>query len=428
MTKIQSIVLVTMIIIAITFGIITYILFAGDDSSSETIKIGFIGDLRSSGIYGLRGVEWAVEQINAEGGVLGRLLEVFSADSDYATSGGDATKSALAMERLITYHKVDFIIGAVGSESSIVCQDTSAIHNKIFINAFGADLIVTQRVAEDYDKYKYFFRYYVNQTVSVQTLYDSLETLSEYSGFNKVALISDYFPSTQSAMANLELILSEKDNVEIVYKDSFAPRTVDFSSYFAGMEAAGAEIIVPYMAAQEGVAFTKEWYHRQSPTVMWGINLRIGTQQSWDGTEGQCDFTTHYGNSFNLGYPLTNKTLPIREAYIERFSEDPTAMVSNTYDAVRFILIDALKRAGTTETNEVLNALEKTNVETSIFPLFVFTSNHDYLQTENVEEDTRVIIYFQWQNGALVPVYPKGSMVEAGATYTYPDWPGPWDE
>ena len=35
---------------------------------------------------------------------------------------------------------------------------------------------------------------------------------------------------------------------------------------------------------------------------------------------------------------------------------------------------------------------------------------------------------FQWQDGVQVPVYPIEIMEEAGATYTFPDWPGPWDE
>jgi hypothetical protein len=35
--------------------------------------------------------------------------------------------------------------------------------------------------------------------------------------------------------------------------------------------------------------------------------------------------------------------------------------------------------------------------------------------------------FFQWQDGVLVPVYPIWLMEEAGATYTFPDWPGPWD-
>ena len=45
----------------------------------------------------------------------------------------------------------------------------------------------------------------------------------------------------------------------------------------------------------------------------------------------------------------------------------------------------------------------------------------------NPAEDHMLTILFQWQDGVQVPVYPKEIMEEVGATYTYPDWPGPWD-
>jgi len=36
--------------------------------------------------------------------------------------------------------------------------------------------------------------------------------------------------------------------------------------------------------------------------------------------------------------------------------------------------------------------------------------------------------FFQWKpDGTRVPVYPRELKEEAGATYTYPPWEGPWD-
>ena len=38
-------------------------------------------------------------------------------------------------------------------------------------------------------------------------------------------------------------------------------------------------------------------------------------------------------------------------------------------------------------------------------------------------------IVFQWQaDGKRVPIYPPEAMEEAGASYTFPDWSGPWDD
>lgn len=93
---------------------------------------------------------------------------------------------------------------------------------------------------------------------------------------------------------------------------------------------------------------------------------------------------------------------------------------------VRFILPDAIRRAGTIETDAVIQALEKTEIETSLAKKFAFTSSHDILAS-STDADYWQQFVSQWQNGDLVPVYPEKTMEEAGATYTYPPWPGPWD-
>jgi hypothetical protein len=103
-----------------------------------------------------------------------------------------------------------------------------------------------------------------------------------------------------------------------------------------------------------------------------------------------------------------------------------------SYDIVRFILSDATKRAGTTETEAVIKALEKTDVETSLTRRFVFSSSHGAMtgsagQNDDVNNLAPAFCYFQWQDGAQVPVYPEEIMEEAGATYKYPPWQGPWD-
>ena len=93
---------------------------------------------------------------------------------------------------------------------------------------------------------------------------------------------------------------------------------------------------------------------------------------------------------------------------------------------MRFILPDAIKRAGTIETDAVIEALEQTELEeTSLHRNLVFTSSHDRLIT--VIEDHMGNTHFQWQNGEQAVVYPRELMVDAGATYIFPDWPGPWD-
>ncbi len=91
----------------------------------------------------------------------------------------------------------------------------------------------------------------------------------------------------------------------------------------------------------------------------------------------------------------------------------------------------SLHTAGTIETDAVIEALEETRVETTNAREFVFTESHALMMGTNPndpEANHPFGMLFQWQNGEQVPVYPKKIMEEAGATYIYPDWDGPWNK
>jgi ABC-type branched-subunit amino acid transport system substrate-binding protein len=267
-----------------------------------------------------------------------------------------------------------------------------------------------------------------NGTTSMAAWLGDLVTVGNYTGFTKVALLG---LDSSSVRPGMEALLSSlpAHGFEVVYSGLVENAVTDYSSYFVAMEAAGAEILFP--VGLRGVPFVKEWYDRKSPCVIWGTLQGSQDSDFWELTEGKCETVSFSGSPVISGYPLTNKTIPTREAYIERWGTVPKGSAAGAYDGVRFILPDAIKRAGTFETEAVIKALETTNVETSTARRFVFTSSHDIMVgtggVNDPEEDYVLIMYFQFQaNGALVPVKPEAIMKEEGVTYQYPPWQGPW--
>jgi branched-chain amino acid transport system substrate-binding protein len=122
--------------------------------------------------------------------------------------------------------------------------------------------------------------------------------------------------------------------------------------------------------------------------------------------------------------------LQTRDAYMNRWGEPITWTAAIYYDAIKFILKDAIERAGTIETEAVIKALEQTSVETSNARDFVFTESHGLMMGTDANDpnaDYSIVMGFQWQDGVQVPVDPTKIMEEAGATLTFPDWSGPWD-
>lgn len=295
-------------------------------------------------------------------------------------------------------------------------QDIIAEHKKIFLLAVGVTDDLTQRVLDDYDKYKYFFRTGFNATSAFHGITDSLLVLRENNGFNKVGYLGEDSGWTKGIMEGLDYVLPEVYGFDLVYEGKFPLGTFDFSSYFATAEAAGVEVLIPLIDGYEGIPFVKEYYDRQSPmTIYGGLITPASVPESWEDLEGKIEHITVAAQSIVAGYPLTSKTLPTREAYINRWGEIPSDGAENGYSTLCFILSDAIKRAGTIETDAVIEALEETNIETANARGFVFTSSHDSMVGENVndpEADYMLMCLFQWQNGELVPIYPKRSWMK----------------
>ena len=430
LTKIQSIVLAAIVIVGAAGGG-AYLLLSGEEQSSDSIKIGVLTDLDAlSGRHVWQGAVLVAEQINNEGGILGRQVEVIGEDTD-SESGLDIVKISSALNRLIALHNVDFVIGRASGEAGFVIQEIVSEHKKIFIATTGGHDDKTQRVLDDYDKYKYYFQVQWNASTVFQGMTDSLLLLREQTGFNKVGYIGEDLGWTKAIMEGLDHTLPEVHGFDLVYKGSFPVDRVDFSSYFAAAEAAGVEVLVPLIARDGGIPFVKDWYERQSPILLYGGALTsVSVSESWEWTEGKCENIVTAAFPMVAEYPITSKTLPLREAYISRWNESPNNQAVHSIEIMRFILPDAIERAGTIETEAVIEALEATSIETSQAENFVFTSAHCPMMGENLNDpdaDYGLALLFQWQNGEQLPVYPKKIMEEAGVNLTFPDWPGPWD-
>ena len=427
LSKIQSIILIAVIVVAAVGGGVAYVLLSGEQQSAETIKIGVIADIDNiGGKTVLQGAKLAAEQVNAEGGVLGRNFEIVAEDDDIESGNRDLEVATNAITRLITVDEADFIVSA---GYGLTYREIAFEHKKILFTVFDPRDELTQGVLDNYDRYKYYFRSGTgNVTAAVEGVTESIFVCRNHTGFNKIGFIYGF--SIKSIVSSIIDSLEEL-GFEVVLSEPVASDVVDFSSHFARAEAAGVEILCPYIFGSAGIPFVKEYHDRQSPMVMWGDVRVSSTNDFWQITEGKCEHITSSSYPVVVGYPLTSKTVATRDAYNERWGEEISSNAAAAYDTIRFILPDAIERAGTIETDAVIEALEETDIETSICRHFIFTSSHDMLVGEagpnKLSEDYFFVAMFQWQNGVQVPVYPIELMEEAGATLTFPIWSGPWD-
>ena len=100
----------------------------GKGGESDTIKVGFYGTLAGSGAYvdtaAKMAIEDYIEEINANGGWLGKQVQLIS----YDVSKDPPTEAVTAATRLIEQDKVIGIVGISGTASTLpiisMCNET----------------------------------------------------------------------------------------------------------------------------------------------------------------------------------------------------------------------------------------------------------------------------------------------------------------
>ena len=206
--------------------------------AQEPIRIGWLssltGPLSSAAIAENQGVQFAVDEINAAGGVNGRKLELVTRDT-----AGDPTKAVNLAKQLAFTEKVHFVIGPVNSGESLATVP--------IVSRAGIPNLVIGTVDELVDPAKYprAFR-------AINTNRQWIEAANGYAlnvlKRKKVAVIGDTTGyGTSSAKTAGELL--EKAGIKPVYTALLDPNKTDLTDEMGKAKAAGADVIMPWSAA-----------------------------------------------------------------------------------------------------------------------------------------------------------------------------------
>jgi len=401
---------------------------------AETIKIGVIGPMTFiQGEQHWYGAKMAADEINEAGGiVVGNVtmpIELVKIDSNEILSVPDA---ATAMEKAITVDKVDFLVGGFRTEAVLAMQDIACDNQKIFMGCGSASKEQCTRVAEDYDKYKYWFRVTpVNDELLVMNSFLMLDnvisTVRDELGIEnvKIALVMEKAEVGDLIVAGCEhLIPAMGKNIELVGTFRPSPTATDVTAELSAVKASGAHVIMTYFSGPVGVVYAKQWGELEIPAASVGINVEAQKSGFWDATDGYGNYETTLNVYARI--ELTDKTIPFYDKFVAETGEFPT-YTAGTYDAL-YILRDAIERAGTLDSDAVVIELEKTEYFGSAGRM-MFTST----ETGNPHDlmwgaDYVTAIGTQWQDGELLCVWPpvdgswNGVVYKGTVAYKLPPW------
>jgi branched-chain amino acid transport system substrate-binding protein len=204
-------------------------------ANTEPIRIGYLpaltGASSSTGIGINRGVELAIKEINASGGVNGRQIEVITRDTQ-----SDPTKAVNGATELSRGQQVHAVFGPLNSGESLAVVPLLARMNVPQLHPCWVDALT------DPKKYPMCFRNApTNQQIGGAANRYVVEVLKR----KKVAVISDT-TGYGTASVNAYVPMLRAKGAEVVYQGNVDANNPDVKPEMLRMQAAGAEAIMPW--------------------------------------------------------------------------------------------------------------------------------------------------------------------------------------
>ncbi|SIQ48225.1 amino acid/amide ABC transporter substrate-binding protein, HAAT family [Alkalispirochaeta americana] len=338
-------------------------LFSGC-ARQDTITIGFLGSLTGSlsdlGRAGRNAVILAVEEQNARGGIKGRSLEVLARDTKQNRETAIARMHALADAGVVA------VIGPMTTEIALALQDPSRQRGLVLISPTVSGDALTG--VDDF-----FFR--VMET-NVKEALSLAEHSYDAEGFRRAAVIYDEAnegyaePFYQKVRDHFETLGGEIILVES-YRSGSGTR---FSGVVERLVESGVDGIFLITGAHDAARISQQ-VRLKAPQVPL-------LSSSWAMTE---ELIAHGGNAVE-GMVFFNRYMPdpssaegarFREAYRQRFSEEPSFAATFSYEAAR-VLISLLE--DTRKREEIKPALLARREFPGVLGPIVFDSYGDVLR------------------------------------------------
>jgi branched-chain amino acid transport system substrate-binding protein len=369
---------------ALAFILVLSLLTGCTGGSNKTIKIGHAASLTGdNSVFGqseATGLKIAVEEVNKKGGILGKQVELISVDTR-----SDPAEAANAVRRLVDQEKVNFVLGPSQSGSTLAATPIVTAAKIPLIAPAASNPYVT--VSKTGETYKYIFRVCFIDTyqgrVIADFVYDRLNT-------RKAAILYDIGSDYSQWLAKYFENAFVKRGGTIVAKEAYRTGELDFRAPLGKIKETHPDLIFLPLTQKDGALAAKQVRDL-------GITATIMGGDTWASPDilplgGKALEGAYFTNLTSFEVPKVQQWVAQNE---KRFGGPIVRNALLVNDAMLW-LTDAVTRAGTTDGDKVVAALEQTK------DLPVLTTDKFTVDAKTHDPLNRPAFFFTIKDGKFV--------------------------
>ena len=309
------------------------------------IKVGVYGDLSgqtaSFGQSTKNGVQLAVDEINAAGGVNGRKITLVVEDDQ-----GKPEQAKTVISKLINQDKVQAVLGEVASSNSLAAAPVAQEAKIPMITPSSTNPKVTE--VGDYISRVCFIDPFQGSTMAKF----AAKTLNA----KTAAILGDVNSDYSKGLTQFFEEEFTKQGGKIVAKEAYTQNDPDYKGQLTKIRNLNPDVIyIPGYYSQVGIIA------RQAREL--GMNMPLLGGDGWDSPDlfklgGEALKNTFISNHYSADNPAPEIQNFVK-AYKAKFNVVPDSLAALAYDSAK-VLADAIKRAGGTDSAKLKDAINAT--------------------------------------------------------------------
>lgn len=361
--------------------------------AQDTIKIGELNSYKNFAAFlepYKKGMELAVDEINAGGGVLGKKFEIVSRDDTGNT--GEAVRLA---DELMTREKTAFLIGTFPSNVGLAVASYAKEHKALFI---AAEPLTDKIVWEQGNKYTFRLRAstYMQTAMLVP---DALKLKKK-----RWAIVYPNYEYGQAATEAFKKLMKEKQpDVEFVVEQAPPLGKIEAGAVVDAIAAAKPDAIFSSLFGGDLAKFVREGETRGLFKGKAVFNLLAGEPEYLDPLKDEAPVGWYV-----TGYPWYGITTPehkkFLDAYEKKFKDYPRLGSIVGYSTAMSAAA-VIKKAGTLDMEKLVAAMKGLQVETPLGKVTYRAQDHQstmgaYVGRIGLKDSKGIMTDWHYEDGA----------------------------